>query len=161
MSVANRRRKLLIVVNDRALRRQLETVFSDLEVTASRMEDDTLAIVRRTEPDVVLLDLGTARAPGAAGPSLELLRQILNLTPDVKLIAITEHDARELSSSTTEGRAPRGVRLVTRLVNLWPCPVQVWRRPYCFRSAPNPASTNFDCLMETSAPNLLRRRPGI
>jgi two-component system NtrC family response regulator len=97
MTVANRRRKLLIVVNDRALRRQLETVFSDLDVTAGRIEEDTLAIVRRTEPDVVLLDLGSAREPGAAGPGLELLRQILNLTPDVKLIAITEHDARELT----------------------------------------------------------------
>jgi len=97
MTVAHRRRKLLIVVSDRTLRRQLETVFSDLDVTAGRMDEDTLAIVRRTEPDVVLLDLGSAREPSAAGPSLELLRQILNLTPDVKLIAITEHDARELT----------------------------------------------------------------
>jgi two-component system NtrC family response regulator len=97
MTVANRRRKLLIVVNDRTLRRQLETVFSDLDVTAGRMDEDALAIVRRTEPDVVLLDLGSAPEPGAAAPSLELLRQILNLTPDVKLIAITEHDARELT----------------------------------------------------------------
>src|SRR5215472_12787703 len=97
MAVANHRRKLLIVVNDRALRRQLETVFSDLEVTANRTGEDTLAIVRRTEPDVVLLDLGTAREPTAAKESLELLRQILNLTPDVKLIVITEHDARELT----------------------------------------------------------------
>jgi two-component system, NtrC family, response regulator len=97
MAVANHRRKLLIVVNDRTLRRQLETVFSDLEVTASRTGEDTLAIVRRTEPDVVLLDLGTAREPTAAKESLELLRQILGLTPDVKLIVITEHDARELT----------------------------------------------------------------
>ena len=97
MAVANRRRKLLIVVNDRALRRQLETVFSDLDVTASRAGEDTLALVRRTEPDVVLLDLEEAREPSAAASSLELLRQILNLTPDVKLIVITEHDARDLT----------------------------------------------------------------
>jgi two-component system NtrC family response regulator len=97
MALANHRRKLLIVVNDRALRRQLETVFSDLEVTASRMGEDILSLVRRTEPDVVLLDMGTAREPTAARESLELLRQILNLTPDVKLIVITEHDARELT----------------------------------------------------------------
>jgi two-component system NtrC family response regulator len=97
MAVANRRRKLLILENDRALRRELEMVFSDLEVTAIRTSDDTLAIVRRTEPDVVLFDLGTAREPQVAAQSLELLRQILNLTPDVKLIAMTEHDARELA----------------------------------------------------------------
>jgi two-component system, NtrC family, response regulator len=97
MSVANRRRKLLILEDDRTLRRELEAVFSDLDVTAIRTSDDPLATVRRTEPDVVLFDLGTAREPTVAAQSLELLRQILNLTPDVKLIAMTEHDARELA----------------------------------------------------------------
>src|SRR5438105_8877255 len=29
--------------------------------------------------------------------SLELLRQILNISPDTKIIAMTEHDARELA----------------------------------------------------------------
>ena len=97
MAVANRRRKLLILENDRTLRRELEMVFSDLDVTAIRTSDDTLGVVRRTEPDVVLFDLGTAREPEPAAQALELLRQILNLTPDVKLIAMTEHDARELA----------------------------------------------------------------
>ncbi|HLJ36936.1 MAG TPA: sigma 54-interacting transcriptional regulator, partial [Steroidobacteraceae bacterium] len=97
MAVANRRRKLLILENDRTLRRELEMVFSDLDVTAIRTSDDPLNVVRRTEPDVVLFDLGTAREPEPAAQALELLRQILNLTPDVKLIAMTEHDARELA----------------------------------------------------------------
>jgi two-component system NtrC family response regulator len=97
MATANRRRKLLILENDRALRRELEAVFSDLDVTAIRTSDDPLVTVRRTEPDVVLFDLGPAREPTAGAQSLELLRQILSLTPDVKLIAMTEHDARELA----------------------------------------------------------------
>ena len=54
-------------------------------------------MVRRTEPDVVLFDLGTARDPAVAAQSLELLRQILNISPDTKIIAMTEHDARELA----------------------------------------------------------------
>ena len=54
-------------------------------------------MVRRIEPDVVLFDLGTARDPAVAAQSLELLRQILNLAPDIKIIAMTEHDARELA----------------------------------------------------------------
>ena len=54
-------------------------------------------LVRRIEPDVVLFDLGTAREPAVAAQSLELLRQILNLAPDTKIIAMTEHDARELA----------------------------------------------------------------
>jgi two-component system NtrC family response regulator len=53
--------------------------------------------VRRLEPDVVLFDLGAAREPSLATQSLELLRQILNLAPDTKIIAMTEHDARQLA----------------------------------------------------------------
>ena len=54
MAAAMQRRKLLILENDRALRRELEAVFSDLDVTACETSDQTLAIVRRTEPDAVL-----------------------------------------------------------------------------------------------------------
>ena len=99
MAATMQRRKLLILENDRALRRELEAVFSDLEVTAAEASEQTLALVRRTEPDVVLFDLGTAREPAVAAQSLELLRQILNISPDTKIIAMTEHDARELAVS--------------------------------------------------------------
>jgi two-component system, NtrC family, response regulator len=91
------RRKLLILENDRALRRELEQIFSDLDVTISETSDQALVILRRVEPDVVLFDLGAAREPSVAAQSLELLRQILNLAPDTKIIAMTEHDARELA----------------------------------------------------------------
>jgi two-component system, NtrC family, response regulator len=91
------RRRLLILENDRALRRELESIFSDLDVTACEASEQTLATVRRTEPDVVLFDLGTAHKPAVAQKSLELLRQILNISPDTKIIAMTEHDARELA----------------------------------------------------------------
>ena len=97
MAATMQRRKLLILENDRALRRELEAVFSDLEVTVCEASEQTLATVRRTEPDVVLFDLGTAHKPAVAAQSLELLRQILNISPDTKIIAMTEHDARELA----------------------------------------------------------------
>jgi two-component system, NtrC family, response regulator len=91
------RRKLLILENDRGLRRELEQIFSDLDVTSADTSEQALVLVRRLEPDVVLFDLGAAREPAVAGQSLELLRQILNLSPDTKIIAMTEHDARELA----------------------------------------------------------------
>src|SRR5579864_1324038 len=91
------RRKLLILENDRSLRRELEQIFSDLEVTSTETSEQALPLVRRFEPDVVLFDLGAAREPVVAAQSLELLRQILNLSPDTKIIAMTEHDARELA----------------------------------------------------------------
>ena len=97
MAADKHRRKLLILESDRALRRELEEIFSDLDVTVSETSDQALVLVRRIEPDVVLFDLGTAREPAVAAQSLELLRQILNLSPDTKIIAMTEHDARELA----------------------------------------------------------------
>src|SRR5688572_13159369 len=92
------RKKLLIIENDRALRRELETMFADLEVTASDESDQVLALVRRVEPDVVVFDIGSPRdGTAVAIQSLDLLRQILNIAPDTKIIAVTEHDARELA----------------------------------------------------------------
>ena len=41
------RRKLLILEDDRALRRELETIFADLDVTFSEASDQTLALIRR------------------------------------------------------------------------------------------------------------------
>src|SRR5258705_288865 len=97
MAAAMQRRKLLILANDRARRRELEAVFSDLDVTACEASDQALVTVRRTEPDAVLFDLGTEREPAVAAQTLELLRQILNISPDTKIIAMIEHDARELA----------------------------------------------------------------
>jgi two-component system, NtrC family, response regulator len=97
MNVSMERRKLLILANDRDLRRELEKIFADLDVVCTETSDQTLPLVRRIEPDVVLFDLGTAEDTAAASQSLELLRQILHIAPDIKIIAMTEHDARELA----------------------------------------------------------------
>jgi two-component system, NtrC family, response regulator len=97
MSGDMQRRKLLILENDRSLRRGLEQIFHDLDTVVSETSDAALALVRREEPDVVLFDLGAALEPSVATQSLELLRQILSLAPDTKVIAMTEHDARELA----------------------------------------------------------------
>jgi two-component system NtrC family response regulator len=91
------RRKLLILENDRSLCRELEGMFADLDVITGETTEAALAMVRRAEPDVVLLDLGAARQPDVAAQSLALLREILHLSPDTKIIAMTEHDARELA----------------------------------------------------------------
>src|ERR1700728_2551639 len=91
------RRKLLILEDDAAMCRELAAIFSDLEVTFSDTSEEALTLVRRTEPDVVLFDLGTVRKPKLAAASLELLRRILTLAPDIKVIAMTEHNARELA----------------------------------------------------------------
>jgi two-component system, NtrC family, response regulator len=88
------RRRLLILESDRGLASQLERIFSDLEVTCADVTDQVLALVRRIEPDVVLFDLGPS---GVGSERLDLLRQILNLAPDTKIIAMTEQDGKELA----------------------------------------------------------------
>ena len=90
------RRKLLILENDPDLRAELEAVFSDLEVTCTEVSDQALALVRRIEPEVVLFELGGPQ-PSSGMPELELLRQILKLAPDTKIIAMTEQDGRDLA----------------------------------------------------------------
>jgi two-component system, NtrC family, response regulator len=91
------RRRLLILCDDQGMRRELEKIFSDLDVNASEICDEVPVLVRRVEPDVVLLDFGAARAPAGAAQSLALLRDIVKLSPDTRIIAMTEYDARELA----------------------------------------------------------------
>src|SRR5581483_1413889 len=50
------RRKLLILENDKALRRELEQIFSDLEVTSTETSEQALVLVRRLEPGAVTTD---------------------------------------------------------------------------------------------------------
>src|SRR3569833_2806714 len=85
------RRKLLILESDPVMVRELQAIFSDLDLSVSGPCDAALDIIRRIEPDVVLFDLGA----GVQG--LDLLRRILNMVPDILVIAMTEHDARELA----------------------------------------------------------------
>jgi len=88
---------LLLVQSDHALRRSLEAMFADFDVVCSDASEEALALVRRVEPDVVLFDLGLAREPALAVKELDLLRQILTLAPNTKIIAMTQPDARELA----------------------------------------------------------------
>lgn len=97
MNSLNRRRKLLILADDKELLPQLETIFADLDVVCGEPTDQALVTIRRIEPDVVLFDLGTTRAAPVVAQSLDLLRQILNIAPDTKIVAMTERDARELA----------------------------------------------------------------
>jgi two-component system NtrC family response regulator len=96
-SVDKQRRRLLILCDDSGMRRELEKIFSDLDVTASEICDQVPVLVRRMEPDVVLLDFGAAQAPSGAAQSLALLRDIVKLSPDTRIIAMTEYNARELA----------------------------------------------------------------
>lgn len=91
------RGRLLIVADDQDLVRQLADIFQDLQVVSGRRSSESMALVRRQEPDVVLFDLGTPSHEGEIEASIELLRQILNIAPHTKIIAITEKNARSIA----------------------------------------------------------------
>jgi two-component system, NtrC family, response regulator len=97
LEILHERRKLLLVQSDETLRGKLVSMFADLDVVCSDLCEEALTLVRRTEPDVVLFDLGNAREPAQATRELELLRQILTLAPNTKIIAMTGPEARELA----------------------------------------------------------------
>jgi len=88
---------LLLVQSDQALHRTLEALFADFNVICSDASEQALTLVRRAEPDVVLFDLGAACDAARASKDLALLRQILTVAPNTKIIAMTEPDARELA----------------------------------------------------------------
>jgi len=97
--MTQRHRRLLILENDPQLRAELESNFRDLDVSSAGSGDhaQVMALLRRLEPDVVLFDLGEGRDAAEARASLELMRHMLALAPDTKIIAMTSHDARELA----------------------------------------------------------------
>jgi two-component system NtrC family response regulator len=70
--------------------------FSDeLEVTVASDRESALAALRRTEPDVVTLDLGLPPDPGGATEGFALLEDILKLAPMTKVIVVTGREDKE------------------------------------------------------------------
>ena len=56
-------KRILIVDDDAALRSQMKWAFDDMEIFEAGGRKEAIALVRRTEPDVVLLDLGLPPTP--------------------------------------------------------------------------------------------------
>jgi two-component system NtrC family response regulator len=67
----------------------------DLEVTVASDRESALASLRRTEPEVVTLDLGLPPDPGGASEGFSLLEEILRLAPMTKVIVVTGREDKE------------------------------------------------------------------
>ncbi|WP_275705976.1 PEP-CTERM-box response regulator transcription factor [Marinobacter iranensis] len=89
-------RRLLIVEDDPGLQSQMRWCFSeDLEVAVAADRESALAALRRTEPDVITLDLGLPPDPGGASEGFLLLEEILRLSPMSKVIVVTGREDKE------------------------------------------------------------------
>ncbi|MEP1216104.1 MAG: PEP-CTERM-box response regulator transcription factor [Marinobacter sp.] len=89
-------RRLLIVEDDPGLQSQMRWCFSeDLEVAVAADRESALAALRRTEPDVITLDLGLPPDPGGASEGFLLLEEVLRLAPMTKIIVVTGREDKE------------------------------------------------------------------
>jgi len=89
------KRKLLIVEDDAGLQTQLKWTFDDFEVLQAANRQEALAHLRRSEPAVVLQDLGLPPDPDGIVEGMATLREILTLAPRTKVIVVTGNADRD------------------------------------------------------------------
>lgn len=87
-------KRLLIIEDDPGLQSQLRWCFEGYEIEVAGDREAGLALLRRHEPPVVLLDLGLPPDPENASEGLAALEQILGLAPATKVIVVTGNDDR-------------------------------------------------------------------
>jgi len=83
------KRKLLIVEDDTGLQKQLKWTFDDFEVLQAGNRQEALAHLRRSEPAVVLQDLGLPPDADGVSEGMATLKEILSLAPRTKVIVVT------------------------------------------------------------------------
>ena len=95
MSRAEKLPSLLIVEDDSGIQKQLKWALSDhYEVELASNRSDAMAIVRRVEPTVVILDLGLPPDPNGASEGLAILEEILSFRPMTKVIVSSGNGER-------------------------------------------------------------------
>ena len=87
--MSNTEKKLLIVEDDPGLLKQLRWGFEGYEVEGASDRESALALLRRLEPAVVTLDLGLPPDPGGVSEGFAILKEVLSLAPDTKVIGVS------------------------------------------------------------------------
>ena len=90
--LANSTQNLLVVEDDPGLQAQLRWGFENFEVVTAENREEAIAALRRYEPAVVTLDLGLPPDPGGVTEGFAILQEILQLSPETKVIVVTGHD---------------------------------------------------------------------
>ena len=91
----DKQRTLLIVEDDPALQKQMRWAFDSCETVVADDRESAIAQLRRHEPAVVTMDLGLPPAPDDVTEGFALLREMLALAPDTKVIVLTGQHDRE------------------------------------------------------------------
>ncbi|MCW5570797.1 MAG: PEP-CTERM-box response regulator transcription factor, partial [Steroidobacteraceae bacterium] len=93
--MADEKKKLLIVEDDAGLQKQLKWTFDDFEVLQAGNRAEALAHLRRSEPPVVLQDLGLPPDADGVAEGMATLKEILSLAPRTKVIVVTGNADRD------------------------------------------------------------------
>ena len=88
-------RRLLIVEDDQALRRQLRWSLDAFAVLEAGNRELALAAVRADAPPVLLLDLGLPPDAGGVSQGLATLDEVLAIAPGTKVVVMTGQEGRE------------------------------------------------------------------
>ncbi len=89
-------RKLLIVEDDPGLQSQLRWALSDIaDVDLAGEREAALTIMRKEDPNVVVLDLGLPPDANGASEGLATLEAILTLKPTTKVIVASGNEERQ------------------------------------------------------------------
>jgi two-component system NtrC family response regulator len=86
--------KLLVVEDDAGLQQQLRWAFDDYDLVVAHDRASALAQLRRHQPAVATMDLGLPPDADGASEGLALLRQMLALAPDLKVIVLSGNRER-------------------------------------------------------------------
>ncbi len=87
-------RKLLIVEDDPGLQSQLKWSFEDFDVQVVGDRQAALAYVRKEKPAVVITDLGLPPDPGGSSEGFQLLEDVTNFDPKIKVVVVTGREER-------------------------------------------------------------------
>ncbi|MDY0071403.1 MAG: PEP-CTERM-box response regulator transcription factor [Thauera sp.] len=91
--MTDKRRTMMIVEDDPTLQKQMKWAFDQFDTVLASDRESGLAQLRRHEPAVVTMDLGLPPAPDDVSEGFQLLREMLALAPDTKVIVLTgQHD---------------------------------------------------------------------
>jgi two-component system NtrC family response regulator len=87
--------KLLIVEDDPGLSRQLKWAFDGFDVECVGSREEAVAALRRTEPAVVLQDLGLPPDADGVSEGFATISETQKLAPQSKIIVVTGREGRE------------------------------------------------------------------
>jgi two-component system, NtrC family, response regulator len=93
--VSDLKPRLLIVEDDPGLQKQLKWCFDGYEVLLAGDRAEALAQLRRSEPPVVLQDLGLPPDAEGVTEGIATLQEILRLAPRTKVIVVTGNADRD------------------------------------------------------------------